>query len=91
MAAQLRRGGLSVEVYPEAKKLGAQLKYADEKGFDIAIVAGTQEWESGQVQVKDLKRKIAITAAYTHDQPGPLVSTIGRILDEAVNPTLATE
>jgi histidyl-tRNA synthetase len=91
MAAQLRRGGLNVEVYPEAKKLGAQLKYADEKGFDIAIVAGTQEWESGQVQIKDLKRKIAITAAYTHDQPGPLVATIGRILDEAVNPTLATE
>jgi len=89
MAAQLRRGGLSVEVYPEAKKLGAQLKYADEKGFGVAIVAGAQEWESGQMQVKDLKRKIAITSAYTHDHPEQLVATINRVLDEDFNPTIA--
>jgi histidyl-tRNA synthetase len=91
MAAQLRREGLSVEVYPEPKKLGAQLKYADEKGFEVAIVAGAQEWESGQVQVKDLKRKIAITSAYTHDHPGQLVATINRVLDEATHPTIAAQ
>ncbi len=89
MAAALRSHGLAVEVYSEPKKLGAQLKYADEKGFEVAIVAGTQEWESGKVQVKDLKRKIAITADYRHDRPDDLVAAIRSILDESTQPRIA--
>ena len=89
MAAVLRRSGLAVEVYSEPKKLGAQLKYADEKGFEVAIVAGTQEWESGKVQVKDLKRKIAITADYRHDHPDDLVAAIRSILDESTQPRIS--
>lgn len=89
MAAALRGSGLAVEVYSEPKKLGAQLKYADEKGFEVAIVAGTQEWESGKVQVKDLKRKIAITADYQHNRPDDLVAAIRSILDESTNPRIA--
>jgi histidyl-tRNA synthetase len=89
MAAVLRASGLAVEVYSEPKKLGAQLKYADEKGFEVAIVAGTQEWESGKVQVKDLKRKIAITADYRHDRPDDLVAAIRSILDESTRPRIA--
>jgi histidyl-tRNA synthetase len=89
MASVLRRAGLGVEVYPEAKKLGVQLKYAAEKGFDVAVVAGSQEWADAQVQVKDLKRKIAITAKYQHESPDELVETIGRVLEEGDRPTLA--
>lgn len=89
MAAALRGNGLAVEVYSEPKKLGAQLKYADEKGFEVAIVAGTQEWEAGKVQVKDLKRKIAISADYRHDRPDDLIAAIRSVLDEATQPRIA--
>jgi histidyl-tRNA synthetase len=54
LAASLRAAGLGVELYPECKKLGAQLKYADRRGFRFALVAGDEEWKSGQCQVKDL-------------------------------------
>lgn len=89
MAGILRGRGLAVEVYSEPKKLGAQLKYADEKGFDVAIVAGTQEWESGKVQAKDLKRKIALTVDYSHDRPDPLIAAIESILEESDRPRIA--
>lgn len=89
MAATLRGRGLAVEVYSEPKKLGAQLKYADEKGFDVAIVAGAQEWEAGKVQAKDLKRKIALTVDYAHDSPDHLLAAIESILEESDNPRIA--
>lgn len=88
MAAALRAAGLGVELYGEAKKLGAQLKYAAEQGFPVALVAGSQEWDQGTVQVKDLQRKIAITAAYRHESPQELIDTIGRVLDEAEHPRI---
>ncbi|MFT7680010.1 MAG: histidyl-tRNA synthetase, partial [Planctomycetota bacterium] len=37
LAAKLRAQGLGVELYPDAKKLGAQLKYADRRGHSLAI------------------------------------------------------
>ncbi|MBL8860253.1 MAG: histidine--tRNA ligase [Planctomycetes bacterium] len=55
LAARLRQSGLGVEFYPEAKKLGNQLKYADRRGFRFALVVGDSEWEAGRGQVKDLK------------------------------------
>lgn len=54
LAATLRRAGYGVEVYPEPKKLGQQLKYADRRGFRIALVAGENELNAGTVQVKNL-------------------------------------
>lgn len=56
LAAQLRSAGLAVELYPEPKKLGQQLKYADRRGFPIAVIAGQRELESNTCQVKDLTR-----------------------------------
>ncbi len=52
LAAQLRAAGIGVELYPDAKKLGAQFKYADRKGFRAVIVAGANEWSQGIVQIK---------------------------------------
>ena len=54
LAAELRASGVGVELYPEAKKLGAQLKYADRRGFKFALVLGEDEWKSGTSQLKDL-------------------------------------
>jgi len=54
LAAELRASGVGVELYPEPKKLGAQLKYADRRGFKFALVLGEDEWKSGTCQLKDL-------------------------------------
>jgi histidyl-tRNA synthetase len=54
LAAQLRAAGFGVEVYPEPKKLGQQLKYADRRGFRVALVAGENEFAAGNVQIKNL-------------------------------------
>ena len=54
LAASLRAAGIGVEVFPDAKKLGQQLKYADRRGFRVALIAGENEFQAGVCQVKDL-------------------------------------
>jgi histidyl-tRNA synthetase len=57
LARQLRAAGIGVEVYPEVKKIGQQLAYADRKGFRVAVIAGSREFAQGVWNVKDLARK----------------------------------
>jgi len=54
LAALLRRAGFGVELFPEPKKLGAQLKYAASRGFVVAVIAGGDEFAANTCQVKDL-------------------------------------
>jgi histidyl-tRNA synthetase len=54
LAAELRAAGLAVEVYPDPVKLGKQLQYADRRGFRVAVIAGTREFDKGTCQIKDL-------------------------------------
>ena len=54
LARALRAEGIGVEVYPEAKKLGQQLKYAESRGFRVALIAGENEFAGGTWQVKNL-------------------------------------
>jgi histidyl-tRNA synthetase len=56
IASALRASGVGVEIYPEAKKLGQQLKYADRRGFHLALIAGGNEFAEGKIQVKDLQK-----------------------------------
>jgi histidyl-tRNA synthetase len=53
-AAALRRGGLRVDVYPEADKLGKQLKYASARGVRFAAIYGESERGGGTITIKDL-------------------------------------
>ena len=46
LAAALRAAGIGVEVFPDPKKLGQQLKYADRRGFRIALIAGGNEFQT---------------------------------------------
>ena len=39
-------------MYPDAKKLNQQFKYADRRGFQATIIAGADELAAGVVQVK---------------------------------------
>jgi histidyl-tRNA synthetase len=52
LVTALRREGLAVEFYPDPKKLGAQLKYADKRGHELALILGDDEWQSGKAQAK---------------------------------------
>ncbi len=63
LAAALRAAGIGVELYPEPRKLAAQLKYADRRGFRVALIAGENEFQSGRCQLKDLARN------QQHDAP----------------------
>ena len=57
LAAALRAAGIGVEVYPEPKKLGQQLKYADRRGFRVALIAGQHEFDAGICQVKGSRHR----------------------------------
>jgi len=54
LAADLRRAGLDVAVYPEPAKLPKQLKFADKLGMRVAIVLGPEEDAHDQLAVKNL-------------------------------------
>ncbi len=54
MATELRNAGIATEVYLEKARLGNQLKYADRKGFKLAIIAGENEFAENSVQIKNL-------------------------------------
>ncbi len=52
----LRAAGIACELFPEARPLGKQLRYASRNGFRIALIAGESEFAEGLWQVKDLDR-----------------------------------
>ena len=80
LAANLRQSGIGAEVYPDPKKLGAQLKYADSQGFRIAVVAGGNEWSDNRCQLKTLATKQTSDVEYTHDSPQAIVEAIRKVL-----------
>ena len=57
IARLLRAGGVAVEVYPDAKKVGQQLGFAEKRGFRLAVIAGPAEFEQGTWKVKDLAKR----------------------------------
>ena len=61
VARMLRAAGIGTEVFPDAKKLGKQLQYADRKGFQIALIAGSDEFAKGVWQIKSLKEGTSST------------------------------
>ncbi|MEL6685455.1 MAG: histidine--tRNA ligase [Pseudomonadota bacterium] len=55
MVADLRNAGIRAEVYlGNPKNFGNQLKYADKRASPVAIIAGSDEFDKGIVQIKDL-------------------------------------
>ena len=54
IARVLRAAGIATEVYPDTKKIGKQLQYAEDRGFRVAVIAGGNEFAAGVWKVKDL-------------------------------------
>ena len=65
LARQLRAEGIGTEVYPEAAKMKKQLKYAEQRGFRVAIVAGTAEFDKDVWNVRNLesREEVAVPTA----------------------------
>lgn len=54
MALELRSAGIPAEVYSGNKGIRQQFKYADQRGLLAVVVAGSDEFEKGEVQIKNL-------------------------------------
>jgi len=80
IAAVLRHAGIGTELYPEPKKLGVQLKYADHRGFRAAIIAGSDELGRGSCQVKDLRLQSSIEVPWRDDTTA-LLAAIRKTLE----------
>ena len=79
LANLIRRAGIGCELYPDPKKLPAQLKYADARGFRIALIAGSREIEAGTVQVKNLAKKESQEVEWK-TEPNKLIETVKQLL-----------
>jgi histidyl-tRNA synthetase len=64
VATVLRTAGLRVLVYPDADKIGKQIKYADSRGIPFVGILGGDEIAAGTLTLKDLAGK----TQQTHDQ-----------------------
>ena len=63
VATALRAGGLRVLVYPDADKIGKQIKYADGRGIPFVALLGDDELRDGTITLKHLKMQTQTTVA----------------------------
>jgi histidyl-tRNA synthetase len=54
IVAELRNAGVAAEMYLGSSGMKAQLKYADRRNAPAAIIAGSNEFAAGKLQIKDL-------------------------------------
>jgi len=52
---QLREAGINAEIYPESTKLKKQFEYADRKHIPFVLIIGSEEMQTGQLSLKNLK------------------------------------
>jgi len=55
IADQLRQAGIAATIFPDAKKIEKQFKYANRKGFDFVILRGEEEQKGDTIQLKNLQ------------------------------------
>ena len=57
LAAEVRQTGLRVDVYPEAHRIGNQLKYAASRNVPLVTIVGDDERGRGEVKIKNLRTR----------------------------------
>lgn len=75
IATRLRAAGFATELFPEPKKLGKQLQHANKKGFRLAVIAGPEELERSECQIKNLANGESVTVPLDG-----VVATVGESL-----------
>jgi len=85
---ELRRAGVSAEMYLGSGGFRKQLQYADERGSIVAVIAGSREFEAGEVSLKDLRlgrelsKEIADRQAWAKDQPAQITVPAENLVQE---------
>ena len=79
IAAALRGAGIGAVMYPENKKFDKQLKYADKQGFQVAIIAGSQDFAEQKCQVKNLAQRSQVEVSIA-DGFESLINQVGEAL-----------
>lgn len=79
IAAALRGVGIGAVIYPENKKFDKQLKYADKQGFQVAIIAGSQDFAEQKCQVKNLAQRSQVEVSLA-DGFESLIKQVGEAL-----------
>jgi histidyl-tRNA synthetase len=74
LASTLRGSDLRVFVYPEADKIGKQLKYAESRGIPCVAILGENEIARGEVTIKHLASRAQETHA--QDRAGDAVKEL---------------
>ena len=54
LASLLRQAGIPTEVFLGSDGLGKQLKYAARKRVPVVVIAGSEEFSSGTLALKDM-------------------------------------
>ena len=67
IAAALRADGLAVEFFPEAKRVGQQLKLAAKRGFPAALILGGDEFAAGKAQFKNMRTQESVVIDWHGD------------------------
>jgi histidyl-tRNA synthetase len=52
---KLRHDGITVELYPDAIKVGKQFGYADKRNIPFAVIVGESEMKDNQFGFKNLQ------------------------------------
>lgn len=67
--SELRKHGISSEIYPEISKLKKQLDYANKKNIPFVVVIGEEEMQGGQLTLRDMnngeQRKLTLPEIIT--------------------------
>jgi len=94
MVWDLRNAGVRAELYLGGAGMRAQLKYADKRGAPIAVIQGSDEFEKGEVTLKDLvlgtrlAGEIEDNTTWREDQPAQVAAPAADLV-QAVKDMLA--
>ncbi len=85
---ELRGAGIAAEMYLGDGNFRDQLRYADARGAVVAVIAGSREFESTQVSLKDLRlgrelsKQFTERQAWLKEQPAQVTVPLENIVPE---------
>ena len=88
MVTDLRNAGMRAELYLGGSGMKAQLKYADRRNAPCAVIAGSDEFAAGRLQIKDLlagkeqAASIADHQTWKDERPGQFEIAAGELVTE---------
>jgi len=86
MVWDLRNAGIRAELYLGGAGMRAQLKYADKRGAPVAVIQGSDEFEKGEITLKDLvlgaqlSGEIEDNTTWREDQPAQVSVPAGNLV-----------